>query len=475
MDRDFFQGKRVLVMGLGRFGGGLDSAIFAARAGASVLVTDLADETELADSLRELKEYDISFRLGEHREDDFRRTQILIVNPAVGPDNKYIEIARKAGVLVTSQMELFFQLCPARIIGITGANGKSTTTSLTAHLLKSGCGQEDIGYSNVRLGGNIGHQPLLDIVDEIADDDLVVLEISNFQLQQLAQISAAPDIALITNLTANHLDRHGTFEAYCCVKEGIFQYQNPDAEIPAVSIFNTEDPITRDWYQKYLNDSGRTCLAFSADDVPDEYAKIFRLPGRVNRSNLAAALAIVSCFNIDPKRIRKAIQSFEGLPNRCQLIAEINGVRWYDDSKATTPVSTIAALNGLETKRGQTPFIEADHTKAGDIVLIAGGYDKQINFAELGTCIANRANAAVLIGQTAPKIAEAIKSTSSNCTIKYADSMEQAVQMSYDLAASGGVVLMSPACASYDMFKNYTERSAAFVTAVNNLLGTRAS
>ncbi len=451
MDRDYFQGKQVLIMGLGRFGGGLDSALYAAKVGARVLVTDLANESELKESLQKLKRYDISLRLGEHREDDFCQAQVLVVNPAVPPDNKYIQIARKAGCLVTSQMELFFQLCPARIIGITGANGKSTTTSLTTHLLKSGCGQEDVGYNNVWLGGNIGHQPLLDIVDKITDNDLVVLEISNFQLEQLAQIQVAPDIALITNLTANHLDRHGTFEAYCRVKEGIFQYQNLDTEAPAVSIFNAEDPVTRDWYQKYLNDSGRISLTFSADDVPDEYAEVFRLPGRVNRSNLAAALTVVSHFNLDLERIRRAIQSFEGLPNRCQLIAEINGVRWYDDSKATTPVSTMAALNGIDEPK----------------ILIAGGYDKQISFAELGACIAERAKACVLIGQTASKIADAIKSGGiSECTIQYADSMEQAVQISYDLAVSGDVVLMSPACASYDMFKNYTQRSEAFIESV---------
>ncbi|MHC5086747.1 MAG: UDP-N-acetylmuramoyl-L-alanine--D-glutamate ligase, partial [Planctomycetota bacterium] len=348
IDRAFFQDKRVLVMGLGRFGGGLDSALFAVKAGARVLVSDLASETELEGSLQKLKEYDISFRLGEHPEDDFRQTQVLIVNPAVPPDNQFVQIARNAGALVTSQMELFFQLCPSRIIGITGANGKSTTTSLTAHLLKSGCGQEDVGYNNVWLGGNIGHQPLLDIVNNILNDDLVVLEISNFQLEQLAQIQAAPDIALITNLTANHLDRHGFFEAYCSIKEGIFQYQNLDTEYPAVSIFNAEDSIAQSWYQKYLKEDGRKCITFSADDVPDTNAKVFRLPGRVNRSNLAAALAIVSCFNIKSGRISRAISTFQGLPNRCQLVVEKNGVRWYDDSKATTPVSTMAALNGID-------------------------------------------------------------------------------------------------------------------------------
>ncbi|MHC5156510.1 MAG: UDP-N-acetylmuramoyl-L-alanine--D-glutamate ligase [Planctomycetota bacterium] len=454
MDRMFFQDKRVVIMGLGRFGGGLDSALFAAKAGARVLVTDLAKESDLQDAIGDLKDYDIEYRLGEHSEDDFRRAEVLIVNPAVPLDNKFVEITRDGRGLVTSQMELFFQMCPARIVGITGANGKSTTTSLTAHLLKSACAQQGIGYKNVWLGGNIGYLPLLGIVDQIRDDDLVVLEISNFQLEQLAQIQAAPDIALITNLTANHLDRHGTFEGYCCVKEGIFKYQKTGGTPPVISIFNAEDTIARAWYQKYINDPGRKCRAFSADDVPDEYKRAFRLPGRANLSNLAAALTIVSCFDIEPGCIAGAIEAFEGLPHRCQFVAETNGVRWYDDSKATTPVSTMAALNGIDEPK----------------ILIAGGYDKQISFAELGDCVAKRAKAVVLIGQTAPKIAEAVKSAGpSDCGIRYANSMEQAVAVSAELAEPGDVVLMSPACASYDMFKNYTQRAEAFVDAVKSL------
>ncbi|MCI0500049.1 MAG: UDP-N-acetylmuramoyl-L-alanine--D-glutamate ligase [Planctomycetales bacterium] len=454
MEKSFFRNKRVVVMGLGRFGGGLDSALFAVKAGANVLVTDLANEAELQDSIAELEALDIEYRLGEHREDDFRHAQVLVVNPAVPPDNKYVQIAQQAGVFITSQMELFFQMCPARIVGITGANGKSTTTALTAHLLQAGCGQKGVGYQKVWLGGNIGHQPLLDIVDEIDKNDIVVLEISNFQLDQLACIQASPYIALITNLTANHLDRHGTFESYCRTKEFIFKYQKCDSANPAVSIFNAEDSVTRAWYQRYLGENGRRCLAFCADDVPDEYIRVFGLPGRANRSNLAAAMSIVSCFQISSSRIAEAVGTFKGLPNRCQWVAEVNGVRWYDDSKATTPVSTMAALNGIDEPK----------------ILIAGGYDKQISFAELGGCIAKRAKAVVLIGQTAPKIAQAMESAGiTGCMVRYADSMEQAVRVSNELAAPGDVVLMSPACASYDMFKNYIQRSEAFSRAVKEL------
>jgi UDP-N-acetylmuramoylalanine--D-glutamate ligase len=453
MEKEFLKGKRVLIMGLGRFGGGLDSAFFAAKAKAHVCITDLASKVDLEESLKKLKGYDIRFRLGEHCEEDFRQAEILIVNPAVPPDNKYIEIAKKQGCLVTSQIELFFQLCPARIIGITGANGKSTTTSLTAHILRFAGGQQEVGFNNVWLGGNIGHQPLLDIVDEINKDDLVILETSNFQLEQLSRIHAAPHIALITNLTPNHLDRHGTFEAYCQVKEGIFRFQTSQNGLLPISIFNKEDKITREWYAKYRKEASRRCLTFSAEDVRDEFRQAFRLPGRANQSNLSAALSITSCFQVEPEYILKAIKTFKGLPNRCQFVAETRGVRWYDDSKATTPVSTMAALNGMDEPK----------------ILIAGGYDKQIGFEDLGNCIARRAKACVLIGQTAPKIAKAVKSASLECVIRQADSMEQAVKLSYGLADPGDVVLMSPACASYDMFKNYIQRSEAFVQAVQAL------
>ncbi len=447
MDQAFFKDKKVVIMGLGRFGGGVDSALFAARAGADVLVTDLASETELTDSLDALKGLSVRFSLGGHRIEDFRDADILIVNPAVRPDNKYVQIARKNGALVTSQIEIFFQLCDVPIIGITGANGKSTTTSLTAHLLAA-------GERRIWLSGNIGHQPLLDIVDRIEEDDLVVLEISNFQLEQLARIQMAPRISLITNLTPNHLDRHGTFEVYCRVKEGIFKYQKCGSETPAVSIFNSEDSIAGAWYKKYLDEKGRTCLAFSADDVPNEYTHVYQLPGRANRSNLAAALAIVSCFEIAPSKIAEALTTFKGLPQRLQCVADINGVRWYDDSKATTPVSTMSALNGIDEPK----------------ILIAGGYDKKISFTELGRCIAERAKACVLIGQTAGSIAEAVQqSGNSSVVIERADSMQQAVQITHRLSGPGDVVLMSPACASYDMFKNYIQRSQVYISAVNML------
>ncbi len=211
-------------MGLGRFGGGLDSAKFAAKAGAIVTVTDLLPPEQLEDSVKQLKDHpQIQLHLGGHKPEDFELNDIIIANPAIPPDNEFLTLARKHNKLVTSQMNIFFQLCPATIIGITGANGKSTTAALTAHLLNSALQQPQSKYENVFLSGNIGNQPLLTKLENITPKDLIVLEISSFQSEDLANIQKAPKIALLTNLTPNHLDRHGTFAEYCKAKENLFK------------------------------------------------------------------------------------------------------------------------------------------------------------------------------------------------------------------------------------------------------------
>ena len=223
MEKGFFAGRDVLVMGLGRFGGGVDVAKFAAAAGAKVTVTDLASAEQLADSISQLREFpQIEYHLGAHEAADFEAADIVVANPAVPWDSDFLEIARRHDKFITTQTNIFFELCPATIIGITGANGKSTTSALTAHLLYAGLEQKGFEYRNVFLSGNIGNQPLLTMLDQLSADDLVVLELSSFQTEQLSRIKKAPKVALLRNLTPNHLDRHGTFEAYCAAKENIF-------------------------------------------------------------------------------------------------------------------------------------------------------------------------------------------------------------------------------------------------------------
>ncbi|MHC4329636.1 MAG: UDP-N-acetylmuramoyl-L-alanine--D-glutamate ligase [Planctomycetota bacterium] len=485
MNKEFFRGKKVLVMGLGRFGGGVDVAEFASRAGAKVIVTDLAPAQQLTDSVEKLKEFDgIEFHLGGHDPADFEQADIVVANPAVPDDNEFLEIARRAGGIVTSQMNIFFELCPVTIIGVTGANGKSTTTALTAHLLKNARYENVIAseakqsqttqyairntqYDNVWLSGNIGNQPLLTAIDRIGPDDLVVLELSSFQLEQLAQIQKAPKIALLTNLTPNHLDRHGTFANYCAAKESIFKFQDLNEESPTVSIFNAEDEIGAEWFEKYSGDTGRVCIKFSADDVSEDVRTTFTLPGRANLSNLAGAIAIARRFGVDDDRIKTCLPSFKALPHRLEFVEEINDVRWYNDSIATTPQSAIAALEAFDEP----------------VIIIAGGYDKKLPFDELGRKIAEKAKSAILIGETARKIADAIPNpamslrgakrrgnlNAHDTQVSRANSLAEAVQLAYTIAESDDVVLLSPACASYDMFDNFQQRGWEFTKLVRAL------
>jgi len=449
MGEGLFKDKKILVMGLGRFGGGVDVVKFACEQGARVIVTDLAKPEALAESITQLNGLDVEYRLGSHEGGDFERADMIVANPAVPLDNKFLQIAREAGRKVTSQIELFFELCPAMIIGITGANGKSTTTSLIAHLLRS-----RFDNSKVWLGGNIGNEPMLTIVDRIKYDDLVVLELSSFQIEQLAQSKQAPHVALLTNLTPNHLDRYKTFENYCNAKELIFQNQKLDTNRPAVSIFNGEDKVGCEWFEKYSKDRGRRCVKFSPKDVSDDIRSRFNLPGRANMSNLASALAVARCFGATDKQIMNCLPGFNALPHRLQLVAEIKGVRWYNDSKATTPDSSIVALEAFESP-----------------IIIAGGYDKHIPFDEFGAKIAQKAKAAILIGQTAQAIGKIIQSHPQNkAQVKYAKTLAEAVQTANTLAVKGDAVLLSPACASYDMFENYEQRGQQFIDLVGKVI-----
>jgi len=505
VNKELFVGKKVLVMGLGRFGGGVDAAKFACDAGAEVIVTDLASADDLKDSIKQLEEFSrIEFHLGGHSAGDFEQADIVIVNPAVARESEFLKVARERNKFITSQINIFFELCPAQIVGITGANGKSTTAALTAHLLKAAIDKSirskedviankplalsaaegeakqsqstryairDTRYEKVWLSGNIGNEPLLTVIDQIGPDDLVVLELSSFQIEQLAQIQKGPRVALLTNLTPNHLDRYGTFADYCAAKENIFKFQQLNESEPAVSIFNAEDEIGTEWFEKYKKDRGRICVKFSTDDLGEGIRTQFDLPGRGNVSNLGAAVAVARYFGVTDEQIKNYLPEFQALPHRLELVAEIGGVRWYNDSKATTPQGAIVALEAFEEPR----------------IIIAGGYDKNIPFDELGEKIAREAKAAILMGRTAEKIASSIRRSlreakrRSNLDerdtryeirdtkIEIANSLTEAVDLARRLAVDGDVVLLSPACASYDMFDNFEHRGREFIRLVRQI------
>ncbi|HPD13862.1 MAG TPA: UDP-N-acetylmuramoyl-L-alanine--D-glutamate ligase [Planctomycetota bacterium] len=451
-------GKRVTVMGIGLFGGGVGVARFLAQQGARVTATDVKDAAALADSIAKLDGLPITYHLGGHVDADFTDANLVVVNPAVPDDSPFLAKAREAGVPLETEINLFFKLCPAKIVGVTGSNGKSTAASLAAHLLEA-------GPRRAWLGGNIGRS-LLEELDAIGPDDLVVLELSSFQLERLEWTGLSPAVSVVLNLRPNHLDRHHTMANYARAKQPILLHQREgdaallNADCPVVStwtalggggkfLFSTRGPVARGaWLegeQALWRDGGPPCPLFRRADLV--------LRGDHNVGNaLAAAGAAVLC-GVPLEAIGPRMAAFRGLEHRLEFVRSLGGVAYYNDSKATTPEAAIAGVEAFDEP----------------VVLIAGGYDKHLPFDEFGRAICRRAKAAVLIGATAGKIAEAIAAHGQVPTRQAGRDFAAAVRAARDLAAPGDVVLLSPACASYDMFENYEQRGAIFKRLVREL------
>jgi len=439
--------RRVLVMGLGRFGGGVDAVRYLARQGARICVTDGASAEQLTKPLQALADIDsLRFRLGGHEAVDFDEADAILVNPAVPDTHPLMEYAHRQGKTVTTSVNLFFEACPAPIIGITGANGKSTTTALTAHLLGS------LPERRVWISGNIGHHPLLESLGDISPGDRVVLELSSFQTERMAGIAHGPQVALLTNLTPNHLDRHGTFENYCAAKEVLFQCQPCQGDSPCHSLFCGADVVGKQWFERYRGQDGRRCTLYQAEDVPLAMRQVFPLPGQANVTNLAGAWAIARTFGVTEAQACSRLASFHPLPHRLAMVVERAGIRWYNDSIATTPESTLVALAAFDQPK----------------ILIAGGYDKGVCFKALGKAIRGHAKGVVLLGQTAQVLGHCIQEgPGPDIPVTLAATLEKAVQAAKGMAQAGDVVLLSPACASYDMFTNFQERGDAFAELVD--------
>jgi UDP-N-acetylmuramoylalanine--D-glutamate ligase len=460
VNADQFKGKRVTVMGLGRFGGGAGAARFFASQGAEVTVTDLKAEEHLAASVAELDDLDLTFRLGEHVLEDFTGADAVCVSPAVKPGNRFVAAARDAGVEIVTAMGLFFELFPGRIIGVTGSNGKSTTTALTYAMLAEN--------PRVHLGGNIGRS-LLPQVGEFDEEDVAVLELSSFQLKRLDHVGRSPETAIVTNISPNHLDWHPDFADYAAAKAVIAKHQRPDDTVifadddeyarraaetghgrrMAVSFDNAGDGVhISDAAVTFVDAQGAVEL-FAVSDVP--------LPGTFNLVNsaMAAAAAFVNGAPLDA--VRAALGAFEGLEHRLQFLGEVNEVKFYNDSVSTTPESTVAAREAL----------------AGNAVFILGGYDKGVDLLPAVEAVVERCSGAVFIGRTGPAMAQTARQVGrDDFQIETAATLEEAVRAAYAAARTGGAghVVLSPACASYDMFTNFEHRGNVFAAAVKELI-----
>jgi UDP-N-acetylmuramoylalanine--D-glutamate ligase len=478
---DEFRGKRVTVMGLGSFGGGIGAVQFFVAQGANVTVTDLKPAEELAGALHAIGGSDgVVLHLGGHSEKDFSDTDLIVASPAVPRESRYLKIARDAGIAVTSEMNLFWERNRGRTIGVTGSNGKSTTTAMINALLTGGEGSgelETIGgltpparrvaeqsRPRVWLGGNIG-KSLLPVVDQIAAGDWVVLEISSFQLEDLAALEPNPHVAVVTNFSPNHLDRHGSVEAYRAAKQNLLRWQTADR----FAVLNQSDPDVSGWPTKAQKiwfgreDEGRQGMFAVGFDAYRRRA-LFRfgpreqvlplgnwlnLPGVHNFQNALAASCAALVLGNGRAEIEAGLTKFTGLPHRLQLVAETAGRKFYNDSKATTPEATLLALDSFRAP----------------VVLLAGGYDKGLDLAELARgIVGRRVKAVALLGQTGAGLKELLGEADPQGTTvaKVHVTFEGAFQWAAAQSAVGEVVLLSPGCASYDWFPNYEARGNEF-------------
>ena len=441
------QGKRVLVVGMGASGAA--AAAFLNDRGAIVTVMDRASRPDAADRIPELEARGIRFELGEHRVKTFEQANIIVVSPGVPHLMVPLQQAVQRGIPVVGELELASRYITKPIIAVTGTNGKTTTTTLLGHLL------QNAGF-RVVTGGNIG-TPLVACIDAAETADVLVVEVSSFQLDTIETFR--PVISVILNITPDHLDRYDGMPAYARSKGRILKNQSAGD----IAVLNGKDPeirrisgdaAARKWFldagpgeaggafqgERFLLQTGRhegmwldfSCLA---------------QPGRHNRENAAAAGLAALAFGADVERIQTALSTFQGLPHRITHAGTVAGVRFYDDSKATNIDAVAKALEAFEQP----------------VVLIMGGRNKGYRFGLLADVMKNRVKALIVIGESASDILADLGDLvpSERCT-----DMTDAVSRAYTLAAPGDVVLLSPGCASFDMFKNYVHRGETFCSAV---------
>jgi UDP-N-acetylmuramoylalanine--D-glutamate ligase len=431
----------VLVVGYAREGRSV--AEFLAATGARVTVSDrsvaatswLGDITVAPESAVSLEGIDA-----------------VVVSPGIPADNPVLVEAQQLGVLVTNPTQLFLELCPCSVVGITGSSGKSTTSSLIAAIIAA-------SGRHVRLGGNIG-LPMLELLNDLQPNSFAVVEMSSFQLDL---VGLSPHIAVVTNLTPNHLERHGTMEAYTAAKRNIFTFQHAtdiavvNAGDTAAASLATESParhVTFGWTQNLDSGSfvdsdhvvevinGHPATVIRLSDIP--------LPGRHNVDNVLAAVAVASVLAIPPDVVRRAILGFNGLPHRLQKVGATAGIAFVDDSIATSPERAAVGLDAI----------------AARIIWIAGGRSKHLPWAPVINAGRNKVRTVVLVGEATHEIDAALRSAWPHVAIVHVSSITEAVQSAFHAAVAGDTILLSPGCTSFDQFADFEARGDAFVSAV---------
>ena len=439
--------RRALVIGFAREG--VDLTRFLTGHGAHVVVTDTKPPDALRESIAQVNGGDVTYRLGAHSLSDLDNVDVVYASPGVPPENPLLEEALRRGVRISSLVELFFALCPAPIVGVTGSAGKSTTTSLLGDMFGA-------AGRGVFVGGNIG-RPLLGKLGDMTSRSWVVMELSSFQLEPL---HVSPHIALITNVTPNHLDRHPSMEAYWAAKGQILAHQSA----ADWAVLNADDQ----WSLRYqprghllrFSLEGTVEGAYLAGDqvvlLGDPLLGVKEIPlrGRHNVANVLAAVATAHAAGIEREAMVAAIRRFQGVAHRLQTVSTFAGINWVDDSIATAPERSIAALRAYHEP----------------IVLIAGGRDKHLPMQDWSQLITRRVRHVVLLGEMSELVFRAISETDPRYTaVSWATNMDEAVAAAARAAQAGDVVLLSPGGTSYDMYSDFEARGNDFARAVSEL------
>jgi len=454
---NYIKGKKVAIIGIGV--SNIPLLQYFNNLGAIVTVFDKREEEKIdKEIIDEIKKCGFNLHTGPDNLKYLQGFSIIFRSPSCRPDTPEIVSEISKGAILTSEIEMLMKTCPAKIIGITGSDGKTTTTNLIYRILK------EQGY-NCHLGGNVGI-PLFTKVKEMKPEDIVVLEISSFQLLDM---QICPHISVITNISPNHLDIHKSYDEYIDAKKNIFKNQKDDD----ILVINYDNEITKEFKiesrGKVVYFSRKTKLddgvIYDAGKIKECKDKVRRhvlnvkditLRGVHNYENICAAIAATSSL-VEPEVQVEAIKKFQGVEHRLEFVREINEVKWYNDSIGTSPSRTIAGLNSFDEK----------------IVLIAGGYDKKLDYTPVAKPIVENVSKLILMGATATKIEDAVKTElemqGKEMPIYNCKTLKETVEKAYEIAKQGEIVLFSPASASFDLFKNFEDRGNQFKELVKKL------
>jgi UDP-N-acetylmuramoylalanine--D-glutamate ligase len=469
--REELRGKRVTIVGLGKGRTTAGLAQFLVKSGARVTVSDARPREDNAEGIERLGDTPIEFVFGPSSDDmALADAEIVFVIPGIRPRSATILRALQHDIPVLTEIALFFRLCPAPIVGVTGTKGKTTTTTMIERILQR-------GPRRVITGGNIGRS-IIQELDTITKNDVVLLELSSFQLETLG---VSPHIAVITNVSEDHIDHHGTRENYIAAKRNIVAWQGPKD----IAVINLDDTVVvamhtgsaseargysltmRPRHGAFLDPAGRLVLTDGPQQIPLIESRELRVVGRHNIANALAAAVTGNAMGVPAQEIAGALRDFEGVPHRLQKVDEVDGVLWVNDSAATTPAATLSALDAFDRKA----------------VVILGGVSKGVDFVPLARELAKRARGAVLIGPAADDIASALDVAvagprAPHLPVRRAAGLTEAVTAARALAQPGDVVLLSPACAAredisrtktIDAFNSADDRGDRFVALVREL------